>query len=179
MKARPGPAGGFINRLFFHSPIFFLFSSQHWKHGRESLTRFCHFWDGNILFVGHETQDGEDCKARNKTGATVQKAQRHAISVTDKHILHCFSPPWSFTSIATNAEGPPVGRNSSSFEVCMHVHYLPTCNSYYCICCSFPEQSATLNRWRRRRRSVCQHPSTPYQKDKIKTNNKPLKLKSR
>lgn len=52
-------------------------------------------------------------------------------------------------------------------QVCIAI-VLYTCNSYCCICCSSPEQSAPLNRWHRRRRSGCQHPSIPYTKEKKK-----------
>lgn len=53
----------------------------------ESLTRFRHFRDGNILFVRHETQDGEDCEACHEAGAAVEKAQRHAISATEMRFV--------------------------------------------------------------------------------------------
>lgn len=36
-----------------------------------------------------------------------------------------------------------------------------TCNSYCYICCSCPVQSVIPNKWHRRKRSECQHPSTP------------------
>lgn len=46
------------------------------------LTRLSYFWDGNILFISHEAQDGEDGEASHKTGATVQKAQRQTVPAT-------------------------------------------------------------------------------------------------
>lgn len=36
-----------------------------------------------------------------------------------------------------------------------------TCSSCCCSCCSSPGLSGTPSRWRRRKRSVCQHPPTP------------------
>lgn len=53
-----------------------------------SLTRLGHLRDGNILFVGHETQDGEDGKTCHEAGAAVQKAQSQAISTKHTHLHH-------------------------------------------------------------------------------------------
>lgn len=54
----------------------------------KKLTRLSHLWNGKVLFVGHETQDGEDGKTCNKASATVQKTEGQAVSEnsTDRKI---------------------------------------------------------------------------------------------
>lgn len=44
-----------------------------------SLTGFRHGLDGNVLFVSHESQHGENSKTCYKTGAAVQTAQHDAV----------------------------------------------------------------------------------------------------
>lgn len=43
------------------------------------LTRFCHGLNGNVLFVGHESEHGEDGKACHEAGAAVEAAQHDAV----------------------------------------------------------------------------------------------------
>lgn len=47
-------------------------------HGK--LTRLSHFGDGNVLLMGHKSQDREDGKTCDKASATVQKTEGQAVS---------------------------------------------------------------------------------------------------
>lgn len=49
------------------------------KHNGYTLTRFCHSFDGNILFVGHEAQHREDSKTCHKACAAVQTTQHDTV----------------------------------------------------------------------------------------------------
>lgn len=46
-----------------------------------------------------------------------------------------------------------------------------TCSSCCCSCCNSPGLSGSPGRWRRRRRSVCQHPPTPGDREQGELQN--------
>lgn len=50
------------------------------KHDCYSLTRFGDSLDGNVLFVGHEAQHGEDGETCHEARAAVQATQHDAVS---------------------------------------------------------------------------------------------------
>lgn len=74
MKAKPGPGLNRHNYSVDNNVTITYFHTV-----KEPPTRFSHFRDGHILFVGHVAQDGEDGKACYKTGSTVQETEAQAI----------------------------------------------------------------------------------------------------
>lgn len=51
-----------------------------------------------------------------------------------------------------------------------------TCSSCCCSCCSSPGLSGTPSRWRRKRRSVCQHPPTPGDREQAELQRPPCQM---
>lgn len=106
-------------------------------------TWFSHCRNVNAQLVGHEAEDREDCKARNKAGRTVHQAQGECISGirTEKYVY------------------PEASLNRASWiwQICIVL----TCSSCCCIYCSFPKLANSRCTQHMRKKSDSQHPSTP------------------
>lgn len=86
----------------------------------------------------------------------VQKTLQSSVLQRYLHVLQVIHGEREREVIAGVWTLPNAPRSSSSaWKV------LFTCSSCCCSCCNSPGLSGTPSRWRRRKRSVCQHPPTP------------------
>lgn len=71
------------------------------------------------------------------------------------NLVSCLHQHFCLSSVA-------VFRKEEGERLLEEYNYVPvTCNSYYGICCSCPKLSGIPNKWHKKRRSECPHPSIP------------------